>query len=435
MKTAAVIAEYNPFHKGHEYHLSKTRAMTDADYLIVVMSGDFVQRGAPAFMNKYLRTRMALAGGADIVLELPSRYALSSAEGFSEGAVSLLDRLGVVNLLSFGSECGSASQLSAFAQQISALEADPAFSSALKLYQKQGLSYPAAVQKAMLSSAKHSDTCPPSVDFLPNNILGVEYCKSLIRRGSRITPVSMIRNGEGYHSPNISSGSYSSASAIRVTAAAHENRVDALLKDTVFSSQIPAQVLPIWKSDRSFHYGLDEQDFSLLMHYKLLSIQEEGYAQFEDCSEDLSLKIRKFLPEYRDFSAFCQLLKSKDLTYTRISRVLMHILLDIRKKDGFLKDSDSVLQIPYARLLGFRENATPLLNQIKRESEIPLVVKPADASSLLSEDALSLFEEDIRVAHIYETVASRKNQSPLCNEYRQSPIIYRSCSDCSSATT
>lgn len=160
------------------------------------------------------------------------------------------------------------------------------------------------------------------------------------------------------------------------------------------------------------------------MHYKLLSDQAEGYSCFEDCSEELSLKIRKYLPQYRDFSGFCQLLKSKDLTYTRISRVLMHILLDLHKDEAFLKDSDAVLQIPYARLLGFRKSALPLLNRIKKESEIPLIAKPADASSLLSSDGLSLFKEDVRIAHTYEAVASSKNQNLLYNEYRQSPIVW-----------
>ena len=419
MKTAAVIAEYNPFHKGHEYHLLKTRAMAEADYIIVVMSGDFVQRGAPALMNKYLRAKMALAGGADVVIELPSRYALSSAEGFAEGAVSLIDRLHVVDLLSFGSECGNAAQLSYYAQKLLDLEQDPEYRKALASYQKQGLSYPAAIRSAL----QDPSGSPMS---LPNNILGIEYCKSLIRRHSFITPVSILRNGEGYHSPQLSadSGSYSSASALRKAAGAHEDSLDSLLKDTVFVSQIPTQVLPIWRSDPEFHYGISEADFSLLLHYKLLSDQADGYSCFEDCSEDLSLKIKKYLPEYRDFTGFCQLLKSKDLTYTRISRVLMHILLELRKENAFLKDSDAVLQIPYARLLGFRKSASPLLNRIRKESEIPLIAKPADASSLLSGDGLSLFQEDVRIAHTYEAVASSKNHILLHNEYQQSPIVW-----------
>ena len=418
MKTAAVIAEYNPFHKGHEYHLLKTRAMAEADYIIVVMSGDFVQRGAPALMNKYLRTKMALAGGADVVIELPSRYALSSAEGFAEGAVSLIDRLRVVDLLSFGSECGNATQLSHYAQSQLTLEQDPEYHKALASYQKQGLSYPAAVQNALQE--------PSGSIYMPNNILGIEYCKSLIRRHSHITPVSILRKGEGYHSPQLSSdsGSYSSASALRKAAGIHEDSLDSLLMDTAFVSQIPAQVLPIWKSDPEIYYGITEADFSLLLHYKLLSDRADGYSCFEDCSEELSLKIRKYLPQYRDFSGFCQLLKSRDLTYTRISRVLMHILLELRKDEVFLKDSDSCLQIPYARLLGFRKNASPLLNRIRKESEIPLIAKPADASSLLSGDGLSLFQEDVRIAHTYEAVASSKNHILLHNEYQQSPIVW-----------
>lgn len=418
MKTAAIIAEYNPFHRGHEYHLFKTRAMAEADYIIVVMSGNFVQRGAPAIINKYLRTKMALAGGADVVLELPSRYALSSAGGFAEGAVSLIDRLRVVDLLSFGSECGNATQLSCYAQRQLTMEQNPEYRKALASYQKQGLSYPAAVQNAIQN--------PSGIMLLPNNILGIEYCKSLLRRHSPITPISILRNGEGHHSPQLSadSRSYSSASALRKAAEAYEDSLDLLMRDTVFVSQIPAQILPIWKSDPDCHYGISETDFSLLLHYKLLSDQANGYSGYEGCSEDLSLKIKKYLPEYRDFTGFCQLLKSRDLTYTRISRVLMHILLDLRKEEAFPGNSDTVVQIPYARLLGFRKSASPLLNRIRKESEIPLIAKPADASSLLSGDGLALFREDIRIAHTYEAVASSKNQTLLHNEYQQSPIVW-----------
>ncbi len=416
MKTAAIIAEYNPLHKGHEFHLSATRSMTGADYILVVMSGDFVQRGAPALLNKYLRTRMALAAGADLVMELPSRYALSSAEYFAEGAVSLIDQLGVVDILSFGSECGDTDKLVAHAAHLLEMENNPDYSDSISSYQKKGISYPAAIAQVMSDS--HETVS------MPNDILGMTYCKALLRLHSNIQPFTIPRSGEGYHSTMLSKESgYSSASALREVLRNCNYSIDEALSDPAFVSQIPQSVLPIWNLDIRPSYGIGEEDFSTLLHYKLLSRQAPGYSSFQDCSRELSSKIQKHLPEYNNYSDFCQLLKSKDITMTRIHRVMMHILLDMKEDIRPGKASSHNQPTPYGRILGFRKTASPLLNSIKNQSSIPLIAKPADASNLLTSEALALFEEDVRIAHIYETVSSDKNNMAFLNEYRQSPII------------
>ena len=228
MKTAAIIAEYNPFHEGHRYQIEETRKITGADYILVIMSGDFVQRGAPAIFNKYRRTKEALLGGADAVIELPSLYAVSSAEFFAGGGVTLLNQLGMVDYLSFGSESGDIDQIRYCANLL--IDVPPSYQNALSLFLKQGLSYPAARNKAVLKTV-----CPPvsdqsftdisafSVEEInalfssPNNILAVEYCKALHALKSSVKPVTVKRQGAGYHEDSLSDDPmiFNSASAIR----------------------------------------------------------------------------------------------------------------------------------------------------------------------------------------------------------------------------
>ena len=213
LKTTGIIVEYNPLHPGHIYHMEQARKQTGADYLIAVMSGSFVQRGAPALLDKYTRTRMALLAGADVVIELPVCFATGSAGDFAAGAVSLLDKLGCVDGLCFGSESGD---ISLFEKTATLLQCESAaFSNALKKALKSGLSFPAARQQALLlclDMAKDmpSTACPDNnstaeqiVALLssPNNLLGLEYTLALLRRNSSIRPFTISRVGSGYHDP------------------------------------------------------------------------------------------------------------------------------------------------------------------------------------------------------------------------------------------
>jgi predicted nucleotidyltransferase len=211
MLVNGIIAEYNPFHNGHQYHMNVAKEHTGADYTIVVMSGNFVQRGAPALLDKFKRAEMALRGGADLVLELPAYYAASSAEYFATGAVAILDKLGVVNHLCFGSECGDTETLKQIAAILS--QEPDEYVELLRDYMREGMSYPAARTTALLqyapSFSKYRD-----VFSSPNNILGIEYIKALLRRNSAITPVTTLRVGSDYH--DIRLGIHqSSARAIR----------------------------------------------------------------------------------------------------------------------------------------------------------------------------------------------------------------------------
>lgn len=414
MITAAIIAEYNPFHKGHQYQIEETRRKTGADYILALISGDFVQRGAPALCNKYLRTRMALAGGADAVIELPVLYALSSAEFFAGGGITLLNQLGVVDLLSFGSESGDLSSLMECAQRL--FTSDSGYDLTLCSCLKEGDSYPAARLKAMTGADKQ-----PVSGLLscPNNLLGVEYCKALLATQSSIQPFTIKRQDGGYHEKELPPSScHASASSIR----------NALSRDPeAVMDYVPYETFELLKDCDSFSLQITENDFSGLLHYKLLSEQSAGFSSYLDCTPDLSSKIRKNLPSYSGFLNFCDLLKSRDLTYTRLSRVMMHILLNIKTPEFYrpvLKER--MLFTPYARLLGFRQSAAPLLAKIKKHSAIPLISKPANASSLLDEKAFELFQQDIYCASVYESVLMNKFHKTPLNEWKQSPIIYAS---------
>ncbi len=413
MKTVGIIAEYNPFHNGHAYQIRKAKELTKADYCIVVMSGDFVQRGAPALMDKYLRAESALRNGADLVLELPVCYALSSAEIFARGAVSLLDRLGVVDSLCFGSECGDINILMEFAKEL--LHETTVFKESLAREMRDGHTYPQARNTALEASAPRL-TAYTHVLTNPNNILGIEYCKALLSLESKIVPCTVKRAGASYHDNSLETN-FCSAMAIRESLR-RAGASDGLAK------QIPAVSLKLMEDAYLKSYPVFPDDLSLLVHYSLLSHEASGFTSYPDIDRELSDRILKFLPRYRDFRSFCDQLKSKNRTYTRISRSLLHVLLDIREDDltCYLKEGPAF----YARMLGFRESAAPLLSGIKKQTKIPLLSKLADAEKQLAQTGLSMLKKDVYASHVYQSVVRYKfpsddPQSEI-NEYKRAII-------------
>lgn len=417
MNVVGVIAEYNPFHNGHKYQLDKIKEMTHADYCIVVMSGNFVQRGSPALIDKYCRAKMALQNGADLVLELPVYYATGSAEFFAAGAIALLDRLGVINSICFGSECGDISVLNSFAQILA--EESEEFSDVLRRNLRDGLSYPVARNNALTFVHKE---LTEHLDILssPNNILGIEYIKALYRRKSNITPFTNLRSGSDYHDTKLSS-TRSSATAIRHSL----EQMDNLL---LIANQVPSNVFQIMEEHFHVNYPIYQQDISLPLKYKLLQYHTKGYTEFVDVSQDLSDKILKNLELFTSCQDFCELLKSKDMTYARISRCLLHILLDIKKESlqKFIADDF----VYYGRILGIKQRSTEILSAIKTKASLPLIPKLADAENMLSttqypEHALEMLRSDIFAAHVYDSVATNKFHICLPNEYRRQIIKVR----------
>lgn len=411
MNITGIIAEYNPFHNGHLYHLTEARQTTGADYTIAVMSGNFLQRGTPAFVNKYQRTLMALENGVDLVLELPTCYACNSAEYFAAGSVALLDCLGITNNLVFGSEAGALPILQQIAKVF--LDEPPAYASQLKAGLRSGLSFPkarAAACSDYLAQLTGSSTSIGQLLNSPNNILSIEYLKILQKRNSSICPVTILRKSAGYHDQQLGD-EISSATAIR-------QHIEGGGIPKQISSSVPPSVYSILSNCYGTSCPINENHFSAMLHYRLLT--EEGFTRYQGVNQELNNKILKNREQFSSFSQFCSDLKSREITYTAISRAMMHILLGITKEEMNLMQNDACL---YARILGFRKDSTPLLKALKENSSIPLLTKMADYKKLLSSSAQKLLEIDVQASHIYEAGVFHQFHQKRIHEFQQSPIM------------
>ncbi len=460
MKIIGIITEYNPFHNGHAYQIEKVKKDLQADFVVIAMSGDFVQRGAPAIIDKYTRANMALSCGADLVIELPVLWATASAEAFAMAGVTLFDKMGCVDGICFGAETDNLYALSKIAEVLSS-EPDE-YRTVLSAYLKAGCSFPAARSNALCDYFMQSDiimkypnepndTCDKehvlsteelsSILNEPNNILAIEYLKALKRRQSSIVPYLIKREGAGYHDAEIASAPAVTASRTSdrlfsaidtspiptASATAIRRELDMDSAPFVFSpsdaliSSMPASVLEILKSYVSKQALLYPNDFSSILGYRLLNADVDVLAKAGDSNTFLANRILKTRMNFSSFEQFCEQNKSKDMTYTRISRVLLHLILNITNEDySFGKELD---YIPYVRILGFRKDASILLKELKKCSAIPVISKLADASSLLSADALSLLEKDIFAADLYTQICAYKSSRMAQSEYTREMIL------------
>ena len=434
MKVTGIIAEYNPFHNGHFYQIDKIKRETDTDYLVVVLSGDFVQRGVPAIVDKYTRTRMALSCGADLVIELPALWATASAEYFAAAGIACLDQLGVVNRVCFGAECPDLTLLSHLADIL--IQEPASYRLKLNSLLKTGLPFPAARMETIsgcLSEKPHSSFTAEEIRSAlgsPNNILAVEYLKELKKRKSTITPYPILRKGNGYHDANITP--MASATAIRRLLTPQTNYPKSrfpVSDDTneLLFSAMPKEACTLLLDYMKEFPLIHEDDFSFMLHYKLLSTASDGFENYADCSLDLSNRIKRNLYQFRSFSGFCEDLKSKETTYSRFSRILLHILLNIYQRDyGLGRELD---YIPYLRVLGFRKSAVSLLGQIKVHSRLPLLTKMADADRILkdvySPDSFArrMLALDIFAADLYTSVVTGRSGNVVKNEFNHEIVI------------
>lgn len=400
MNVTAIISEYNPLHKGHLYHIETVRKETNADYVIAIMSGNFVQRGTPAIIDKYTRAEAALKSGVDLVLELPVMYATSSAEYFALGGVSLANKLGCVTHLSFGSEYGQADKFMEAAKLL--LEEPEKMKVPLKEALKDGLSYPAA--RAYAVKVSH----PELADILeePNNILGVEYCKALLKLKSNIVPHTLKRQGQDYHSETTDSGFASATGIRRLFGNDSPENVSAL------EAQLAPASFELMK-DFLYQTPLTEDDFSMLLRYKLISENRAHLTEYFGVNKELSNRIYKHLNDFESFSSFAESLKTKNITRTAINRALLHILLDV-----IASDIQSVTKrgcVDYIRVLGFRKEAAGLLKEFSDIPEVPLITNLSAAPVLC--------EIDIRADQIYQMCASQKYGVPYQNEYQRKMLV------------
>ena len=405
MNISGIIVEYNPLHNGHVYHINKTKELTNCDALICVMSGNFTQRGIPSSIDKWTKTKMALNNGVDLVIELPAIYSVSSAEFFSWGAVSLLNSLGVVDNICFGSEHGDINTMYNISNIL--LQEPFEFKLLLKTYLSLGIGYPLARAKALndyLISSNMSISNLLTDDFLnsSNNILGIEYCKSLIKLNSYIKPYTLKREGASYNC-NILHNKFSSSTAIR--SFMKENGSLSKLENLV-----PISVLNEIQNLYSKNHKFTFED-SMFPYIKYKSATSKNtLVNLPDATEGLDNRIIKSLQNNFCYSSALSDIKSKRYTYSRISRILCQYFIGF---DSFNTKKLRSLPCPYARILGFNSNGKSILKSIKSNSIIPLYAKmPKECT-----DTLRL---DIQSTSAYSIINSNVDPN---SDYLISPII------------
>ena len=413
MTIAAIIAEYNPFHNGHDYMIQKVKEETGADYVIAVMSGDFTQRGIPGIADKHTRAKMAVSCGADAVFELPVRYATASAELFATGAVSLFNALSCVDYLCFGSEYG---KLSDFTKASDLLLNEPEdFQHAIQKNLREGLSYPKAFALAVKESGVASDIEPELLEK-PNNLLGLEYLKAIKKLASSIKPHTITRTGTGYHDEhtafsNDSGTLIASASAIRAALSKEVGSIAAA------QPLLPSESYRIFAESYGIFAPVTLNDFSLLLSTRIASETKNSLASFLDVPKELADRIYSFRDEFLTFTKLIEAIKHKQFTYARINRVLIHILLGLKEKKTFENTASPF--VPYARLLAMKKSAFPLMKEIKEHSGIPVITKPAEARKVLDEAALAMFLEDVAAADLYNRVVASKFGTPFVTDMKR----------------
>lgn len=376
-----IIAEYNPFHNGHKLQIDYAKNVLHADAVVIAMSGSFTQRGEIACYDKYTRAHAALVSGADIVFEIPSIFATASAREFASAGVQLLANTGVVDTLLFSAEINDESLFISSAKRLIELEASGALDEEIKQLMAIGETYAAARAKA----ASHHIS--EEIISSPNNILGVEYCRYVLEKKLSLNIKVMKRQFSSYNDSSLT-GEISSATAIR-------NELASSKKITA----VPQETISIYNS--SIYVNCN--DISDILHYKLLS--ESNYSKYLDCSFDLADRIKNHLKEYKSFSSFCGELKTKNINYSRVSRVLCHILLNITKEE-FEAEKESGY-IKYLRMLGFSKKGALLLGSIKRNSSCPLITSP-------NED---INARDIFASDLFRLVITDKTGEFYPNEY------------------
>lgn len=342
MATVGVVCEYNPFHRGHQKQLSWIRRrLGDQTGIVCVMSGNYVQRGEPAVFDKFVRSRAAVLAGADVVLELPIPWALSSAEGFARGAVEVLDRLGVVDALCFGSESADAGAL----WEAARLLRSPGFPAALRTWLNQGLSFPAARQRALAQLGGQA-----ALLERPNDILAVEYCKALQERDSAIRPMPVLRPGD-YHSQEADQEN-PSATAVR----------KAILTGGDWEALVPEAVAPLYR--QAVRYSLAAGERAMLA--RLRAMEKDEMAQLPFSSEGLWNKIRRACREQASVAEILKAAKSRRYPYTRLKRMLVCAYLGLTQA---LMDAPP----PYVRLLALSGRGRQILSGARKKTDLTLL--------------------------------------------------------------
>jgi predicted nucleotidyltransferase len=427
MKVLGIITEYNPLHNGHQIHLKKSLAKSNADATICIMSGSFLQRGTPAIVNQWARTKMALKLGIDLVIQLPISYSIRSAEHFAAGSIKLLDASNLVDSICFGSEAGTIEPL----QFLGNLLADepPQLSQLIQQYLTTGISYPGARAKAIIDYLKHQET---DLNFShqelatilnsSNNILGLEYIKALSNLNSSITPLTIKRSGANYNSNQLQK--ISSATAIRNQIKSNQQQSSTLIAQQL-KQTMPQATIEILQTEFAADRGpIFPTDFGSQLLTILRRISTTDLQQYEDINGGLENRIKSAAQKTTSWSDLIDKIKTKRFTRTRIQRILAHVLLDLKKTD--LESFDQAGGPLYFRILGFNQPGKELLHQIKTRGDLPLISKVANhfKSDYQPQNLLQkMLSYDLQANNIYNLATKSKENKRGNIDYRQQPIL------------
>jgi len=351
-----IIAEYNPFHNGHLHHLIESKKITNSDYTIAIMSGNFTQRGEVSIVDKWSKAKMAIDNGVDLVIELPTIYAISSAENFASGAIKILDSLGIVDFVSFGSESNDISLLDDIAN---VLAFEPAqYKTLLSHELSRGESFPKARENAVMMYLNDIRRFA-NVLSSPNNILGIEYLKSLKRQKSNIKPITIKREGSKYNDSAIPRNSrFASATAIR-------NLCQSTEDITPVQKFLPEKTFDILEDNiKKGNFVKSLSSFDKEIIYTLRKMSTSEIANLPDVSEGLEFSLKNAANQCNSVVELLSIIKSKRYTQTRLQRILLYAILGITKKDMEI----SITTSPYVRVLGFNDKGQELLSEISRRN-------------------------------------------------------------------
>lgn len=383
-----IIAEYNPFHNGHLYHLNESKKQANADYSVALITGNFVQRGDVSIINKWAKAEMALQSGVDLVIELPTLYSISSAENFAYGSMKILNSLGVVNAVSFGTEQADVNTLDSIANVL--LEEPKEYVSVLNHELSKGISFPKARENALLLYLNDIRRYA-NVLSCPNNILGIEYLKALKKLRSNLIPIAIPRNKVGYNSLQ-TVDNFASATAIRQMLITRNTK-----NLHRFVPESSYEILKNCISNGQYVSGLAQFEKEIMYILRKMTVSE--IAEIPDVTEGLENLIKEAANSCNSVQEFINIVKSKRYTQTRIQRILVYALLNITKKD--MMNLDKVT--PYIRVLGFNSKGRDILSAINSsKSKVNIVTsvkKFIDTNN--NKNLLSILEKDIFATNVY----------------------------------
>lgn len=414
MISTAVIAEFNPFHNGHQYIIETARTRTNADIIIVVMSGNYVQRGGPALLDKFTRTKYAIEHGADIVIELPIFSSMGKADCFATGAIAILEAFYKVDYLCFGCETDHLHIL----EQIADVQLNPEslYQQQLREYLSEGYAFARASQMAMETCVLSGQTEKFDLSMLeqPNTLLAIEYLKAIRLCHSSIQPFVIERRDSGYHSNNIiqcDGITFQSASAIRNEMAANQ-----LHKIVGVPNDIKEELIRFVKKNSVLY----DEDFFSLIRYKLLTLSKDSPVRNMDTISVNSKVLNRIVNafgKYNNLNDFLSYMTSKNITKAYTRRMLFHILFETY-------ESIDVTKVDYIRILGISASGAKLLKQRKESSYVtPLLRKLADDIPQIKEEAgLSKIQKCIQADEIYYLLLSDKTKQPMISEFERTLI-------------